>query len=103
VALVIGALVVAAVVVVLTRPESTTADYSDRDRSDFLAACTADGGEPVQGTCECIYDRLVEHVPYERYLEVDAQLAAQGSANGQPLELPDDVHAVVAGCVPASG
>lgn len=97
------AVAVAVVALVVIRRDRSTAAYSDRDRSDFLAACTADGGQPVQGTCECIYERLVDQVPYDRYREIDARLAAEDTGPGQPLELPDDVRDLVAGCVPTAG
>lgn len=93
----VGALVIVGVVVAVlaTRDQG---GYDDQTRDDFLAACTADGGDPVRPTCECIYDEMVATVPYDRFEEVDEQLTQQSG----DLTLPDDVSAIVDGCVAAA-
>jgi hypothetical protein len=97
-----GAVVVVAVVVaVLVTRDESTAGYDETTRANFMAACTAEGGDPVEPTCACIYDDLVATVPYERFAEVDDQLTQETAAAGE-LALPDDVAAIVDRCVAAA-
>ena len=95
-----GAAVVAVVVAVLVTRDGT-GGYDQTTRANFMAACTAEGGDPVAPTCECIYDELVSTVPYERFVEVDEQLTRVAAPEGD-LSLPDDVAAIVEGCVAAA-
>lgn len=97
----LGALVVVVVVavaaVVRPRPQD---DYDDAVRDRFLAACTAQGGEPVRDTCVCLYDRMVESVPFDRFELLDEKLAQEVEASPDgPIELPDDIQAMLDGCV----
>lgn len=105
------AIVAAAAVVVLVaaiaiaaavrpRPQS---DYDDATRDRFLAACKTNGGEPVRDTCTCVYDKIVQTVPFDRFEVMDDLLGAQLQAGpGQPLDLPDDVATMLQECVSSS-
>lgn len=92
------ALAVVVVLVVSGRPEP---DYDDVSRSRFIEACTADGGEPVRGACECMYDGIVATIAYERFAEVDRELSV-GASSDTPVELPDDIESIRRDCVARS-
>lgn len=105
VALIAGGLtVVVAVVLVVVllagddEDEAAAPTYTDSTEEAFLVACTADGGDPVRPVCQCLYDGLVETIPYERYDEVNDLLLAAPPAPGDPLALPDDFEEILAGC-----
>ena len=89
----VASVVAVALLVVLGRAEQP--DYGPDTRAEFLAACTEDGGAPVEPACRCIYDELVASVPYR---STAAELPA-----GVPLEVPDDVQAIIEGCVARVG
>lgn len=97
-----AALVLVAVVAVIRpRPQD---DYDETIRDRFVAACTADGGDGVRPTCECLYDRLQGEVPFDRFELIDQTLALQvDSTPDVPLTLPDDVQAMLDGCIAATG
>jgi hypothetical protein len=90
--------VVAVVAAVRPRPQS---DYDDAVHDRFLGACTAQGGEPVRDTCECLYGEIEQNVPFDRFELLDESLATQtqSTAPDQPLQLPDDVDAMLQDCV----
>jgi hypothetical protein len=94
-----GAVVVVLAVVLLTRPADPT--YDDASRARFVDACIADGGEPTRSTCECVYDEIAATVPYDRFEAVSDELALQDSqkAPEEPLELPDDIQAMLDTCL----
>jgi hypothetical protein len=94
------ALVAVIVAVVVTR-DGSPAGYDETTRANFMAACTEEGGDPVEPTCACIYDEMAATVPYDRFTEVDEQLAQETATAGE-LPLPDDVAAIVDRCVAAS-
>jgi hypothetical protein len=104
VGLAVVALVVVIAIVAAVRPKRQT-DYDDAVRDRFLAACTAQGGEPVQDTCGCLYDQIEQNVPFDRFELLDDTLAGevQASAPDQPLELPDDINAMLQGCIAQTG
>lgn len=89
---------IAAFVIVMGRSDPT---YDDATRSRFMDACTADGGDPVRGTCECIYDGIVASIPYDRFEDVDKLLREQAASN-EKLVLPDDIDAIRRNCVKVS-
>jgi hypothetical protein len=97
VALVALVAVVALAVVVRSGAQD---DYDDAVQQRFLAACTAQGGDPVRDTCACFYDEIVAAVPFDRFELLDASLATQvqGPSAG-PLALPADIQALLDGCV----
>lgn len=97
------ALAAAVTVVIVGRAEPL--GYDGATRAEFMAACTADGGPPVEPVCGCIYDELVATVPYDRFALLDEQLRALTTDLPQalPVELPDDVQAIVDGCVARVG
>lgn len=94
-AAVVIAAVIAAVVLITRQP---AADYDDVSRARFIEACTADGGESVSATCECIYEGIVSTVPYSRFDEVDRQLRERDPSTG-PVELPADIDSIRQDCV----
>ncbi len=75
--------------------------YTPEVHETFMTACTRDGGEPVRPVCQCIWDRAVSDVPYERFKQVNAELVAQEAEQGAgvPLHIPDDFGVIVQGCV----
>jgi hypothetical protein len=88
---------VAAVVWVAVSGDDPAPTYTAATREEFLAACTADGGEPVEPACACLYDAIEEHIPYERYREVSNQLLTESELPG-PLPLPEDFEELVQAC-----
>lgn len=74
--------------------------YDEAVRAAFMADCVADGGEPVRVACGCVWDGLVATVPFDRFVEVDEQLAPLVATNPArtPLELPDDIGTLVRSC-----
>lgn len=95
----VGVIVVVGVVVgVLIARHQPAPTYDDASRQRFVDACSADGGDPVRDTCQCIYDEIVANIAYERFTGVDAQLRAQIAA-GQRVTLPDDIDAFRVDCV----
>jgi hypothetical protein len=97
----LGLAVVVVVVAVLATRDGSGGGYDETTRANFMVACTAEGGDPVAPTCECIYDELAATVPYERFAEVDEQLT-RATASEAGLALPDDIAVVVDGCVAAA-
>jgi hypothetical protein len=98
-AVVLAVLVIVVIAAVRPRPQS---DYDDAVRDRFISGCTAQGGAPVKDTCECLYGQIEQNVPFDRFEVIDAMLAAQlqaATAPGQPLELPDDVNAMLQDCI----
>ncbi|MBI2706666.1 MAG: hypothetical protein HYX32_15450 [Actinobacteria bacterium] len=95
--IVLLAVAVAAVVVAFISSREPTG-YTAEDEQKFMAACTANGGEPVRGTCSCIYGQMATKVPYARFVAVNNDLAGRQS----PIELPQDVEAIRADCVARS-
>ncbi len=79
--------------------------YDDAVQARFMEACTAQGGDPVRDTCACLYGELERTVPFDRFEEVDEQLAAQlqSTTLGQSLTLPDDVRSLLDACVASTG
>ncbi len=102
VGLTIGLLVLVVVIALVARPDDPT--YDDASRERFLSACTADAGEPARSTCECLYDRIVATVPFDRFelISEDLEREAQGLPADEPLPLPDDVQAMLDECVAAA-
>lgn len=96
----LAVVVVAIAAAVRPRPQ---ADYDDATRARFVDACMTNGGEPVRNICVCVYDRIVQTVPFDRFEVIDELLGSQlQAAPGQPLDLPDDVAAMLQECVSSS-
>ena len=88
----------------LARRAATPDTYDAARRQSFMTACIADGGELVRPTCACVWDELVATVPFERYAAVDDELGPLVVAQPDtPLELPDDIGAIVRTCVEQAG
>ena len=95
-------MVVVGLLVLWPRSDPT---YDDAVQARFIEACTAQGGDAVRDTCACLYGELERTVPFDRFEEVDEQLAAQlqSTTLGQSLTLPDDVRSLLDACVASTG
>jgi hypothetical protein len=93
-------LIVVVVIAAIVRPRPQSS-YDDAVRARFLEACTAQGGATVADPCGCLYDKIEQNVPFDRFELLDETLAiqTQTSAPGQPLNLPDDIDAMRLECV----
>lgn len=88
-----AAVVLAAVVVggiLYLRDEDPATDYDAATEDDFMTTCTADaeaqGFTRAGDFCRCAYDALRAEVPYDRFLEIDAALAADPTAVPGPID-----------------
>ena len=75
-------------------------EYSDASREAFLAACTDPETDSLlqQRICQCVYDEAEASIPFERFREINDELA-----DLEEPGLPDDVLDVVAVCVIEEG
>lgn len=65
--------------------------YNDETESNFIESCAAGGDE---ATCQCMYDKIVETVPFEEFKALDEEL--QDNPNAQ---LPDGLTEAMTSCV----
>ena len=81
-------------------------DYGEKYQENFMVGCTGvdtegdvpSGGEKIApvSTCECIYDGLVEKVPFD---EAKAFEEAQADAeSGDDIEIPENIQSVYDDC-----
>jgi hypothetical protein len=63
----------AAVLVALLAASCSTGPdgYSDKVEKDFVGGCTSSGA--TKKVCRCVYDHLVEDVPFEDFEALDAR------------------------------
>lgn len=100
----VAVVLAAAIGVVVASSGGDEGGYSSATEENFLAACTADGGEPVEPVCACMYDEIVENVPYDRFEAVnDALVAAREADPDAPVRLPRDFDEIRADCVEREG
>jgi actin-like ATPase involved in cell morphogenesis len=71
-----------------TTTTAAAADYTPQIEANFLASCTA-GGQVSEAVCQCSFDRIEAEIPFERFMEIDAELTENPDA--QPQELVDIV------------
>jgi hypothetical protein len=68
--------------------------YTAEVEQEFIDACVAGaGGGGVTEQCQCTYDELKANVPFERFDELDRQLATAEPGADLPQELIDAVTA----------
>jgi len=79
ISVVVFAAVLGAIIVMRQPDEPSGHTYDDQDRAAFMASCAA-GGEDTRSTCACAYDKIVQTVPYDRYIELNRQLEADRSS-----------------------
>lgn len=93
---VLAGLVVFGILFLRDDDEAPPTAYDDRIEDDFMATCTTDaealGFTRAQDFCRCAYDGIREAIPFDRFLEIDAALAADPSA------VPDDVDRIRTSC-----
>ncbi len=68
-------------------------DYGVNVQREFVASCVEEGGEDLRDVCECTYDKISEQIPFERFEEIDQQIA------DQEADLPDDAIDLITDCV----
>jgi hypothetical protein len=66
--------------------------YTAEVEQDFIAACVGQAGEAGRASCQCTYDELEANVPFERFAELESELASSDS-DELPQELVDAVTA----------
>jgi len=75
-----------------TGSETTTTEaaggYTPQIEANFLASCTS-GGQVSDEVCQCSFDKIEAEIPFERFMEIDAELSENPDA--QPQELVDIV------------
>jgi molecular chaperone DnaK len=69
------------------------AGYTAAVEQEFMDACVARGGDAAREQCQCTYDELKANVAFERFVELDRQLAEAESGADLPQELTDAVAA----------
>ena len=78
----------------------TATEYSAENQEAFMAACV-DGpidGVYQQRVCRCVYEEAQDTIPFERFLEINEELA-----DVENSVLPEDLLDVIAGCVIEEG
>jgi hypothetical protein len=60
--------------------------YNADIEANFMNSCT-ETAQPGQAVCQCIYDKIVATVPFDRFVEIDQQL--NEDENARPQELVD--------------
>jgi hypothetical protein len=65
--------------------------YGDATRKAFLETCTINQDQPKQ-ICECIYDKIAQQIPFDRYVELDKQMQADEKF------VPDELVGIAADC-----
>lgn len=93
---VLAGLVVFGILFLRDDDEAPPTAYDDRIEDDFMATCTADaeslGFARSADFCRCAYDGISGTIPFDRFLEIDAELAADPSA------VPEDVDRIRTSC-----
>jgi hypothetical protein len=72
-----------------TTTESGTGGYTPEIEANFLDSCTG-GGAVSDSVCQCTYDTIEAEIPFDRFMEIDAELNENPDA--QPQELVDIVN-----------
>jgi hypothetical protein len=67
--------------------------YTAAVEQEFIDACVAGAGGGATEQCQCTYDELKANVPFERFAELDRELAAAEPGADLPQELLDAVAA----------
>ena len=63
--------------------------YGPDERDDFVEACSAGASAAA---CGCLYDRLADEVPRDRFERVDEQI------RNDPSAIPDDIADLAVEC-----
>ena len=82
-------------------------DYGEDYEKNFMLGCTGvdpetgevpNGGEKLapEDDCACIYDGLVEKVPFEEAKDFENEQAEADS--GEDIEVPDNIASIIEDC-----
>ncbi|MFV0315608.1 MAG: hypothetical protein ACK5O2_01440 [Microthrixaceae bacterium] len=91
-------------------PQPTS--YGDDYEENFMLGCTGvdpdtnevpEGGQTLapEKDCQCIYDGLVEKVPFEEAKKFEEDQSEAES--GADIEIPDNIAKIIADCTGPSG
>jgi hypothetical protein len=67
--------------------------YTAEVEQEFVDSCVREAGEGSTSRCQCTYDELEANVPFERFTELDSELAGFAEGDELPQELLDAVSA----------
>ncbi|MGH9234606.1 MAG: hypothetical protein ACRD0R_14870, partial [Acidimicrobiales bacterium] len=67
--------------------------YTAAVEQEFIDACVGSAGGGATEQCQCTYDELKANVPFERFAELDRELATAEPGADLPQELLDAVAA----------
>jgi hypothetical protein len=67
-------------------------DYGAESEEVFLRSCVQNSGEGFADVCRCAYDRIVEEIPWDDFVEIDDALEADDS------DLPVNVVRILTDC-----
>jgi hypothetical protein len=67
--------------------------YTPEVEQEFIDACVGQAGEAGRSNCQCTYDELEANVPFDRFAELETQLASFEEGDELPQELLDAVTA----------
>ena len=76
--------------------DETPTEFTDDNRSGFLAACS----QPLEDTrlvnqiCQCVFDETQSAIPFAEFSEIDAALIENPESN-----LPLEINQIIADCV----
>ena len=75
--------------------------YTQEVEEGFVSECTSQAA--TQAQCECAWDGVVEQIPFERFAEIEDDIAAERAAGREPdpTAYPELVE-VMSGCVTAT-
>lgn len=78
--------------------DDPTGGYTAANEQEFMDTCAPGGGEPM---CACAWTEITETIPYDRFVEIENELAELGT-DVSPEDLPSDLVTVMTACVGAS-
>ncbi len=87
--------VVAALTLVACAEEEPT-EFTDDNRSGFLAACSQplDDSRLVNQICQCVFDETQSAIPFAEFSEIDAALIENPDS-----ALPAEITQIISDCV----
>jgi hypothetical protein len=79
------------VIGVLCACSKSSNGYGDGTEAAFMETCTVHEQQP-QAMCSCIYEKITQQIPYDRYVELDKQMQTDDKF------VPDELVRIAADC-----